>query len=136
MTAITPTATEVLPGSDGTFETLTAATAITAGQWVYRTTAGTLNVADANVTAAISVLGIALNGGAAGQPIQVQKTGTVTIGATAAMTVAVPYFLSSTVGQMAPASDLAQNDYVSYLGTCSTATAMILNIHNTGVKKL
>lgn len=119
----------------GETETLTAGETITAGQTVYKDTADNnkAKLADCDDTAAkATVFGIALNGGASGQPIVVQKTGKINVGAT--LTVGEIYVLSGTPGGIAPEGDHATGDYVSLLGVGLTAANLGLRINNSGVQ--
>ena len=85
MAAISVTASSVLKSSTGSRNIGIAAATITAGQAVYITAAGTINLADANGTApANTCAGIAENGASAGQPVSYVSADTAgfTIGAT------------------------------------------------------
>lgn len=87
--------------------------------------------ADNNVDAATaSIGGIALNGGAAGQPAVVLQNGDVTIGATVA--VGSTYVVSATAGGICPIADLASTNFVSYVGYAISTTVLRLNILPTG----
>lgn len=78
-------------------------------------------------------LGVALNGGAVGQPAVVAVGGTVTIGAT--VTVGIIYCVSATFGGICPSADLASTNKVSILGYGATATTISLDINATGIIK-
>ncbi|MBV9549103.1 MAG: hypothetical protein JO256_05450, partial [Alphaproteobacteria bacterium] len=85
MSALSITAANVVPGTDADIAHGIAGETITAGQPVYRSsTDGKWYKADSNSgTAEARVpLGIALCGSSASQPVSVQKSGTITIGAT------------------------------------------------------
>ena len=132
MADITVTATAVI-GAGKTREGTAGAT-IAAGEWVYDDTAtGTLKLADNDsATAAVRVpVGIALNGGAAGQPIEYLYDGLLTMNA--ALTAGVPAFLSSTPGKMCPFADLGSGDYPTLLGYGITATTFNVNIVRSSV---
>jgi hypothetical protein len=119
---------------DGATEDGIAGETITAGQAVYLDSAtGLLKRADANgATAALAtVQGVALHGAATNQPLRIQTSGTITIGAT--VVVGGVYVLSVNPGGIAPVGDLAAASYVSILGVASTATALILKLNNSGV---
>jgi len=78
MTAIALTAAQIAPAiepSDAEIFDYIAAATITAGQAVYITSAGKVNLASANTGGAEQFRGIALNGGGAGQAISVLKRG-------------------------------------------------------------
>lgn len=132
MADITVTAGNVVRVDGATIDYLAGET-ITAGQTVYLSTAGTVLKADNNDTAAkASVLGIALNGGASGQPIRVQTGGTITIGATVAQ--GVIYCQSRTAGGICPSADLLATDYVTVIGVATTTAAIKLSILATGIQ--
>lgn len=111
---------------------------ITAGQVVY------LKAADSrwwksqcDGTAAESgsgvLRGIALNGGAAGQPAAVQEAGDIVIGAT--VTVGLEYYLSSTAGGICPIADLSSTNYLHIVGYGVSSTVVRLLMHASGIQK-
>lgn len=127
MADITVTSTAVL-GSGKTEDHIAGAT-IAAGEVVYLEAAtGTLKLADNDsATAEIRVpLGFALNGGTAGQPIEVLKDGLLTMNT--ALTVGVPVFLSSTPGKICPFADQATGDYPVLMGYAVTTSTLNVNI--------
>jgi hypothetical protein len=66
-------------------------------------------------------LGIALNGGAAGQPIQLALDGaSINIGATTAKTTA--YMLSAALGKICPQADLISTNKIVYVGYATDTT--------------
>lgn len=77
MTAITVTAAQVSPvfPDEAEIYSFIAAATITAGQLLYITSAGKVDLADANGSGTLQVRGVALNGGGAGQAINVLKRG-------------------------------------------------------------
>jgi predicted transcriptional regulator len=122
------TAASVVPGSGAVLETATAGEALTAGQFVYKKAAdGKWYKADCNsATAEVRVAsGVAVNGAAAGQPVVVQKSGAITIGAT--MTAGVVYYLSGTAGGIRPVADNTTGDYPQVLGMATSTTVLQLN---------
>jgi hypothetical protein len=90
-----------------------AAETITKGQIVYLTTAGLAGVADANGAGTVQARGIALNGGGAGQAIDVLKCGRVAGFTVSGMNASAPAFLSNTAGA---------------LGTSAGATTVVCGI--------
>lgn len=80
-----------------------AAETITAGQAVYQTTAGLAGVADANVANKQQCRGIALNGGGAGQAIDVLRKGLLAGFTLTSQDHDTPIFLSDTAGALADA---------------------------------
>jgi hypothetical protein len=140
MADLTITATQVLPGTlanGARFSDVVSGATITAGQVVYLDTAAAdvAKLADNDALASAVVKGIALHAASAGQPLRVQTGGPITLGAGAAMTVAVIYVLSSTAGAICPAADLAADDYTSILGVATTAAILDMDIINSGAKK-
>lgn len=129
------TAASVLPYGGFTSEYGTAGEAITAGQPVYRSSTDNLiYVADAQTNPAgakAAVLGIALTGASASQPVKIQTGGDINPGATVA--IGQVYCLSATAGGIALESDLVSTDYVTILGVGQTATKMHLILYATGV---
>lgn len=133
MTDLSITATSVIAGTDAVTEIRPAGAAITAGQVVYLDSAtDTYKLADTDsaTAAARSPRGIALNGGATGQPIQIIRSGSVTIGATVA--VGIGYWLSGTAGGICPVADVAAGDYPVFLGIGTSTTAIKVNITEAG----
>ena len=134
MVDLTITATSVLAASDATRENGTAGATITAGQVVYKDSSdGKFKLADNDsATAAVrSPRGIALNGASDGQPLQILRSGGITIGA--AVTAGVAYYLSSTAGGICPVADLATGDYTVSLGVATSATVIEINMTEAGV---
>jgi hypothetical protein len=99
---ITVTAAQVAPIDPHYAEiySFIAASTVTAGMPVYLTTSGTVAAADANAGGLQQVRGIALNGGGAGQAIDVLKQGRVAGFTLSAVDCSAPLFLSDTVGRI------------------------------------
>lgn len=118
----------------GTTKTGTAGETITAGQALYlKSSDNRLWKADADDTAATAAcVGIALNGGAAGQPIVYQATGDITIGGTVVQ--GTIYLVSDTAGGIRPVADVDAEDYVSILGIAVSASVLRLMLQNTGIQ--
>jgi hypothetical protein len=128
------TAANVVPGTNATKTQGIAGAAITAGQVVYLDSAtNTFKLADCNSgTAAARVpFGVALDNAASGQPITVQTSGPVTIGA--AVTGGVGYYLSANPGGVCPVADMVAGCFPSFLGFAINATQINLNIQSAGV---
>lgn len=128
------TATSVVAGVGAKTTEGTAGEAITAGQVVYYdSTARTYKLADCNSgTAAARIpAGIALNGAAANQPVEIVTEGPVTIGAT--VTAGVGYYLSATAGGICPVADLTTGCYPSFLGFATSASVLNVEIVQAGV---
>lgn len=134
MTDIVITATAVVPGSDAVFDDGLAATTITAGQAVYRDANNTISLADNDhaTVAARSPNGIALNGGATGQPITFIKSGDLTMNAV--LTKGDRYYLSATAGGIAPHADVTgSGKNVVVLGVARSTTVLAVRIVDVGV---
>ncbi|WP_306049201.1 hypothetical protein [Oceaniradius stylonematis] len=133
MADLTITAANVVRGSGAKVLDRTAGVAITAGQTVYEAADGGMQLADCDsATAAARVPeGIALNDAAANQPVQVLKSGDITIGAT--LTPGTAYYQSANAGGIAPVADLATGDYPCIVGIAKSASLLSVKIHASGV---
>lgn len=134
MADISITAASVVAGANARTEQGTAGAAITAGQVLYKdAAAGTWKLADSNsaTAAARSPDGIALNGAASGQPLQVLTGGDVTIGAT--LTAGVAYYLSDTPGGICPVADVGSGEYSTIIGIAESTTVLNVQFHESGV---
>jgi hypothetical protein len=128
---ITITATSVAKGSGATVTTYYAGETITAGQVLYLHTDGLVYKSDSNGTSAQKAAnGIALNGGATGQPVAVQTAGSITIGATVAT--GTIYVVSGTAGGIAPHGDLASGMETIIIGVATSTTVIALNFYDSG----
>lgn len=124
MADLTVTAANVARVDGGVVKEFNAGATITAGQVVYLdTTVNTWKLAQSDGTAAEagsdSRTGIALHGATSGQPLAVQETGTITIGATVA--IGTLYCLSAAAGGICPYEDLVSTNKITILGIGSTA---------------
>lgn len=134
MADLTITAASVLAGSGADVEHGTFGAAITAGQLVYRDSAtGKYLLADSNsaTVAARTPRGIALNGGANGQPGAILKGGPITIGAT--LTAGVAYYASDTPGGICPVADVGSGEYATIMGIAASTTVLDVEIQASGV---
>lgn len=134
MADISITAANVVKGSNATTESGIAGATITAGQVVYKDgSTGKYLLADNDsaTAAAKAPRGIALNGAADGQPLVIQRSGDITIGAT--LTAGTAYYLSATPGGICPLADVASGDDVVLLGLAKTAAVLALDIQTPGV---
>lgn len=82
----------------------TLAAAVTKGQAVYLTSAGTYGVADANDSGKQQIRGIALAAGAAGETIPVLKRGPLAGYTLTSQAYDAPIYLSDTAGALADAA--------------------------------
>lgn len=128
------TATSVLKGSGADVTIGTIGETITAGQAVYLKAADSRYwKAQADGTAAeAAAVGIALNGGAAGQTVQVLTRGLITIGATVAA--GVFYFVGPTAGGIGLSSDITSTHYVTKLGYATTTGILTIDVTATGLQ--
>ena len=126
---ISITAANVL-GFGTDMETLPAGGTITAGQPVRKNSSNQVLAASDDSSANAAVYGIALNGGGTGQPIQVQKSGVVNLGAT--LSVGKVYVLS-TSGGIAPIDDIASGEFITVICVATTTALCKLSINASGV---
>lgn len=104
---------------------------VTAGQAVYKDSNGVWQLSDSDGAAALrNCDGIALNGGATGQPAAVLKGGNITIGGTVVS--GTPYFVSNTAGGICVLGDLGSADTVIYVGLATSTSVLAVRIHNPG----
>jgi hypothetical protein len=135
MAAITVTPGSVLRVDGDVVNGYLAGATITAGMSVYVDTSGAVqigtNASSAGSGVSSPLVGIALNGGSTGQPIQILKTGgTVNIGGTAA--VGKQYCLG-TAGGIIPVDDIATGEYITTVGVGTTAANIKLGYTVSGV---
>lgn len=134
MADLSITAASVVKG--GTAKTVegTAGATIAAGQAVYRDAAtGNYLLADSNGAAAARIPGgIALNGAAVNQPVEILTEGPVTIGAT--MTAGEAYYLSDTPGGIGPRADVASGENTVLIGLATSTTVLDVDIQASGVQ--
>ena len=133
MTDLTITAASVVPGGNARFDYGFAGETITAGQPVYKAASGLWLKADSNSGTALArvATGLASNGASLNQPITVQKSGLVTIGAT--LTAGVAYYLSDTAGGICPVADVGSGEYSEIIGMATSATVLDLVFKASGV---
>jgi hypothetical protein len=134
MADLSITVANVAAGSGAVVVEGTAGATITAGQVVYLdSSTNTFKLADCNsATAAVrSPYGIALHGSLSGQPLAVQRSGSITLGAT--MTAGVVYYLSGTPGGVRPVADNTTGDYPVALGIATSTTVLKMGILEAGV---
>lgn len=108
---------------------------ISAGQPVYAdsTDSNKNKLADNNASAATAtVKGIAITPGVSSGYGYVATSGSIILVGTT-MTVGKAYYLGATAGEIIPEADLATGNYVTRLGTASSATQLDLDISSTGI---
>jgi hypothetical protein len=117
----------------GVKEDVTAGATITAGMAVYKDTsdADKYKPCDADVKATASWDGIATNSASDGQPLRIQKEGTINLGAT--LVLGKTYCVSTTGGGIAPDADIASGDFKSVIGVAITTANLKIGKINSGV---
>lgn len=135
---LTVTAASVLPGANAkSYVNQVIGETLTAGQAIYRASADKRwYLADANILAHVLQIlagwgGISLNGGGAGQLVDVDyEDDDFTPGATLSLTAitGLVYVLSATPGGIAPQGDLAAAMYGVVMGVTKSTTKMNLKI--------
>lgn len=108
---------------------------VTAGQAVYLSSSNTWIAADTDSSATTAAAsGVALNGGASGQPVAVAKAGcVVNMGGTVA--IGTVYILDGDAGGICPVTDIATNDWTTVIGVGLTAANLQLIMVASGVQK-
>jgi len=126
---------EVVPGAVA-FESLPAGEAIAEGEGYYLD-AGTGKAKLAvNTSAAEAALrGVCVGGAAAANQRMVgQRTGSLVAGATAAVIVGTPYFVSGTPGKFCPIADVAPEAFVTLAAFGDADDSLALNITPSGIQ--
>lgn len=132
---ITIAASSVSPGTVNKIEHGIAGEAIDAGEVLYQKASDGkfyLAVADDADTAKAIIKGVATNSAAANQTISYQVMGTINLGSV--LTTGTAYILSKTPGKMQAMSNYGPDQTLSIVGSASSASAMMLNIVNTGIR--
>lgn len=133
MADLSITATSVVPGAGAVSVTKTGGETILAGEAVYVKAAdGKAWKAQADGTVEEgTVAGVALNGASAGQPVQYQASGPMTIGATTVKT--TTYMLSALAGKICPQADLVSTNRICRIGYATgVAGEFVVDIKVTG----
>jgi hypothetical protein len=132
MADLTITAANVQAGENATTERGTAGATITAGQLVYKDSAGKYQLADTNgAAAARNPRGVALHAAAANQPLTILRAGDITIGAT--LTPGTDYWASDTPGGICPRADVASGEDAILVGVAKSTTVLAVAIQDPGV---
>ena len=133
MADVSVTAASVAPGTDTQYADGFLGASVTAGQTVYLdTSTSTYKLADANASSTTAnAAGIAMNGGASGQPVKVAIGGSINPGFS--VTTGSVYVLSATAGGIAPVADLASGHYPVIVGIGVSATSLKLSMFKGGV---
>jgi len=133
MVDISITPANVVKGTDAVVQSGIAGATILAGQSVARDVDGLIKLYDSDSASSNirTLLGVALHGASANQPIQFQTGGNITIGGT--VVTGTVYLGSDTAGGIRPAVDLNSGDFTSVLGIAISAAAIKIGIVNGGV---
>lgn len=134
MTNLVITGASVVAGSNATRDSGIAGEAITPGAAIYLASAtNKWMLADSNAATAEArtAKAIALNGAALNQPIALQKSGDITIGAT--LVPGTAYYLSDTPGALCPVADIGTGEFVCLVGLAKSTTLLALDFNYTGV---
>lgn len=102
---------------------------VAAGMPVRLSSGAFIAATDASLAGA-AVEGIALSGGATGQPFTYQKAGNINLGATLAVG---KVYVLSTAGAIAPVDDIAGSEFVTVLGIATTTALLKMGIVQSGV---
>jgi hypothetical protein len=113
----------------GTSESFMLGGTVTAGMPVKLVT-GTLTACSDDSAPNAAAYGIALNGGAIGQPCAVQRDGVINLGAVLSVG---KVYLVSTAGAICPVDDIASGEFITILGVALTADNLKLVITASGV---
>ncbi len=135
MADVSFTAASFIKGANAVTEEGIAGETITAGLAVYKKAAdGRYWIAHTETSVATSTAaGYALNGAAAGQPLEVQSKGDVTCD-NLSLAVAGSLYVLSAAGETAPHGDLAADDYTTIMGAALSTTSLRIGIIVTGVQ--
>ena len=133
MADLSPTAASVVKYSGATTRSGTAGATIAAGDVLYLDSAtSTLKLALADTAAKSAAVGIALDGGASGQPIVYLAAGGINPGATVA--IGTYYCVSdNAAGKIAPLADISPEKYPTGLGWATTTSRIEVVINSSGV---
>lgn len=132
------TSASVIKGSNASTQIGTAGASIVAGQPVYSDASASnlIKLADADASlAASTVVGVALNSAATGQPVSyVTDDDDFTHGLTGVTTGDI-IILSSTAGALCPAADLSSGEYPQVVMIAKSATKAVVKLAAGGVAK-
>jgi hypothetical protein len=133
LTDLSITAANVVPGANARMEQGFAGETITAGMAVYKASTGLWMKADSNSATALAraATGIAMCGSSLNQPITVQKSGVLNLGAT--LTAGIAYYLSDTAGGICPVADVGSGEYVCLIGVATSAALLQIGFNYSAV---
>lgn len=119
----------VVAGTNAFKESGVCGEVIAAGKAVYKSaTTQKWMLADSNSVTpeARQAIGVALNGGSLDQPITVQRSGAITLGAT--LTAGTDYYLSDTPGGICPRADVGSGEMVCLMGLAASTSVLNMDI--------
>lgn len=134
MADLSITAANVVPGAGASLKHGTAGATIAAGKVVYfDEDTGKWDLADNNAAAADAKVphGFAVNSASLNQPITVQKSGDLALGAV--LTAGVAYYLSDTPGGVCPVADVGSGETSVLLGIAKSTSVLGVDIQASGV---
>lgn len=128
--------TAVRPTANTDFTRVSYGATVAAGNPLYVDSADNLSkLADSNASAATAAAKyIAITPGVSGGFGLVAKGGSIILVGTT-MVVGETYYVSQTAGSIIATNELATGDYVTRLGTASSATQLDLAIQATGIQR-
>lgn len=130
MADITQTAANVVKGSGASVSIGTAGATIVAGDCLYLDTNNALQKALNDTAAHAAMVGIALDGGASGQPIQYLTSGDINPGGT--VVVGETYVVSANAGKLAPVADISTK-FLTHIGYGTSASNISVAIRVSGI---
>lgn len=132
MADLAPTPANVIAVAGYKSRTVLGGATIVAGEAVYEDGANGLKLAIGTAVATSDVVGIALNGGDDGQPIEVITDGEYNPGATVVL--GEVYMLSAAAaGNLAPVADIASTNSPTIIGVATTTAKIKLALTTSGI---
>ena len=134
MVDLTVTPASVVQGSNASVQSGQAGETIAAGKLVYKSsTTQKWMLADTNSATLEARVpkGVALNASALNQPVDVQVSGDITIGAT--LVAGTAYYASDTPGGICPVADVGATEGVALIGLAKSTTVLAIDIQVPGV---
>ena len=132
MTDLTQTAANVQSGNGATLQRKDAAETITAGESVYVDSNNQLALCENDNSAVeANAGGIAVNGGAAGQPVTYQTGGRINVGA--ALVAGETYVIGAVFGAIAPVADVAASEFSTILGIAISTSELEMSLNASGI---
>ena len=132
MPDIVITPANVIKGAGAGIAIGTAGATITAGQAVALNNSNQYILAQANLVNTAAVVGIALDGASAGQPLEILTSGSITIGGTV-VSGQVYVLAADNPGAIAPVTDLVTGNYTSVIGVANSSSVILVGIVNSMV---